>query len=191
MILMPAGRACFAAGKSAGFTPLDLGAKLWAYYDPKTSIITGTANVTQITDLSGNARHLTATTGPALDTTYFGAGKPGLTFNGTTQLMKVTVSSGMGGTVLGAAAVAVLGSAIIAEGRLCAFTGSGGVNDWNSTLSGTLIHRNSSTNALYVYRNGSPLSGGSVSADTRFRVLSEYDSANHTLTINGSAQTPV
>lgn len=165
------------------WTPLSLGSKLLAFYDPRG----GSPN----NDLSGNGYNLSSVTGTvSIDSNAFGTGKPGFNFDGTCGFMVSSFAQG-GGSVLGAASVFTLTSGAANNIRLAAYADPAQFQDYDNVTSGILIARDVGNANVQGYRNNTALSTGSISYGARTRAISEFDGTNHTLRLNGTDQTSV
>jgi hypothetical protein len=178
----------------APWAPHFLGAKLWAYYDPKdsASITQAGGVVSQINDLSGNARHLTAAGGarPAYNATGFGTNQPSLDFDGSANTMS-TAASAFGTTAaLTFAFVATGDDSGGADMRAASLLSMDDVDDYESAESAALVYRWASGPVrIRAYRQPSTLSSGGITDVTRFRAISMWDGADHTMTVDGGAPT--
>jgi len=188
---MPAGRALFGAGKGGGFTPLDLGAKLIGYWDPKLHLANSGGLVTAYNDQSGNGNHLSiGAVAPGYNATAFGAGKPGLTFAQSEYMIKASMTTS-GTSQLGAASIVSMTDPTGNDARVLSLSqAGGGAADYSSVLYAAPLLRNVVANGLYAYRNGA-MSSGAISLSTRVEAISEFNGTTHVLTINGTDQTPV
>jgi hypothetical protein len=189
------------ADVGGAWTPLDLGAKLLAFYDPadQTSVFSdnGTTQVVdedpiyRINDLSGNGYHLVQTTlglRPGWDSDAFGSGKPGMVAPEGCVLPCSDIAHG-GGNELVIGTVAIVTT--LNDGRLVTWMDPGATNDFDNTPSAIALIARTSGSVAAAYRSPGYLSTAGISLSTRFRAISTFDGTNHTMTVDGSDGTPV
>jgi hypothetical protein len=181
-MLFPVGLFGGAGAAPAGWTPLDLGAKVLVYVDTKASSITqsgGTAS--QINNLVSGPHMVQATPGnqPAYNATGFGAGKPSLDFDGADDLMLATGIS-LGGTTCAAAMIGILSTGGPDWVSLASLSDSAGAAPL------TFFQQDSNTTTLFTQRNNATLSTRTFSFDTRFRAMSQFNGTNNVLRLDGA-----
>jgi hypothetical protein len=181
-----------AGAEAPAWTPLDLDAKLWAFYDPKDagSITQSGGVIDQIDDLSGNARHLTAalTVRPAYNATGFGASQPSMDFDGSNDVLATTSEAFGTSAEFVFATVAIIDSSGGADMRVASLRSTSDINDFANATSAIAGFRNGGAITLSGYRTAAR-AGGTITNATRFRMISQWDGSNHTMTIDGSAAT--
>jgi hypothetical protein len=192
---------------SSAWTPLSLGAKLLAWYDPDdistlfqtettgTPVTTNGQSVGRINDKSGYGNHLVqATAGrrPVYNTTGFGAGSPSIDFDGSDDFLGNDAIT-LGTTDRIVAATVLNSAANAASYYIVSFydrnLDSGGTDD--NTANAAAIHWHI-LNGIQARRNSTHLSAfAGPSTSTRYEVISEFNGTNHIMTVDGAAQSGV
>jgi hypothetical protein len=191
---------------SGAWSPLDLGAKLLAWYDPddistlfqtedtSSPVTTNGQNVGRVNDKSGNGLHLTQTTAgsrPVYNTTGLGASSPSIDFDGSADyLFNSAVSLGTTDKLMGAS-VLTIGASIAHADRYLTFFDSADTNDSDVATSAVILDYSTVVVGLRGVRNSTVLSNSAASTDTRYRVVSTFNGTNHVLTFNGTDQSGV
>jgi hypothetical protein len=178
----------------SSWTPADLGADLLGWWDASNSgsLTLSGADVTGWNDLSGSGNHLTqgtATRYPQYSATSFNSSYPGLTFDGSNDVLLKSSAAGTTGNILCCFAVARLDSGGASSGRLFSYALSS--DDYQSVTTGILLARNVATEALFAYRNNSALGTKAITYGSNFRAASILDGSNNTIYVNNVASTSV
>jgi hypothetical protein len=166
-------------------------ADVGAYTDAGTTLATGGQTVQQWNDRSSVGNHLSQSTSDARPTFTTGVqnGKPGIVFSTATVAdFMANASFALGGTTASVFCV-IKGSSPGDNSRVVSFTGNGQASDFGNTPSAVFMFFNSSSTKVNGFRNGGTLSNGTVTDGTFNQLGSVFDGANHTLYINGTAQT--
>jgi hypothetical protein len=187
-------------GGGGGFTPSDLGAALVAWFrfgffsDAGSTPSTDGGIVQQYSDETGNGNHLVQLDG-ARQGTYRATGLngfPGVQFPNTgDQSMRTAAASAvLGGTTASVFMVLKYAAPVTSNGRF--FSISAGGFDGGSVANAVMLRFSGASNIITAERNGSGLSAsGTLTAGTVYRIGSVFDGVNHTLYVNGVAQSPV
>jgi hypothetical protein len=187
------------SSSSVAWQPTNLGSALVAAYDPTnaTTITQSGGVVSQMNDISGNGKHLVQATGanqPGYSATAF-MGKPGLTFNGTTQYMSVG-SMNIGTTKFAVFAYLQQHYGSATNARFMGYESGVGTADFSSPQNAILIVNNGgSTDNISGYRGSVKstffVSGIEPTDGGFYRIASVWDSAFHTIYADNQAQTAV
>jgi hypothetical protein len=135
------------------WTPAQITTALWLDADDDSTITLNGSNVSQWNDKSGNGRHATQATA---------ANQPAYTTAGLNGKNVITLSQNQLSVALtlsnqgwDAFVVASLSSSSNSFARLLSLRTTGQANDFDNTTSWLPIYRNSSTNEIGAYQNGS------------------------------------
>ncbi len=175
-------------GDEAPVTPPITGMVGWWDASQFASLTLSTGSIVAAADLSGHGNDIASGSGPPYNATGF-TGRPAFDFNGTggtNGLSKSSFSFGAGNT-LTAFFAGQMTTSTTNFGRAMSYF-AGGSNDADNNAS-WLLSRNSTSNAVVLYRNGSTASSG-ISLATPFRCIATVDpSGVMTIYINGVATT--
>lgn len=143
-------------------------------------------------DLSGNGNHLSQATA-GLRPTY-NAGDVGLNFDGVDDFLeRATLAAQITGNTLWCAIAISSGGGGSTNGRIASVKAAGDTSDILSTTAASLISFVGGGTTVQGGRNGSSKSTttGSLVSGTTSVIESKWDGTNHTMTLDGTAATPV
>lgn len=139
-------------------------------------------------DKSGLGNHmLQATSGqrPTLDATF------GVDFNNAaTQNLGVALRNSWAGPQLHAIVAARINTFTVNYNRVLSAWATG-FQDYNSTLTGGLILRDSSNSAVNAFRNSAAASTVAISAATNYRMESLFNGVSHVMRVGSTTGNPV
>ena len=172
---------------SPSWTPASLGASLWAWYDAPTQGGSNGVAVSQMTDYSGNARHLAS-----------GASKPLFSSSGlnsrsafnfaTGKSISLTLGSAFTGSALQVYFACQVSTAATGAGRLASFRSPGLDYNTKDTSIPALVSVSGGAVDLYACRdNQYPAFGTGLSNGSNHITASHFSSGSIALWLNGTA----